>query len=225
MEYGKRLNPERSLRTARGVKGSRQKVIANHNPSEVDQNQSLLVRFSNLGSDDAIIPGTANLSFDNELESKVDTKRTLVSNIGRAIVKKLAVKFEGNEILSIDDFDIFTCYRDLWKTESEKRNSIRQGIIFHDGCTEKCMKLKIAASDKDAEDAVDKANSDVYKNKFTIPLDFEMLDSTIPYYQAGLGNRLCYEITFNNYEFQVRHDLELVIQYSMKIFERYLGFV
>ena len=26
-----------------------------------------------------------------------------------------------------------------------------------------------------------------------------MLDSSAPYYQAGLGNRLCYEITFNNY--------------------------
>ena len=30
-------------------------------------------------------------------------------------------------------------------------------------------------------------------------LDFEMLDSLAPYYQAGLGNRLCYEITFNDY--------------------------
>ena len=36
-------------------------------------------------------------------------------------------------------------------------------------------------------------------NKFVIPLDFEMLDSSAPYYQAGLGNRLCYEITFNDY--------------------------
>ena len=26
-----------------------------------------------------------------------------------------------------------------------------------------------------------------------------MLDSAAPYYQAGLGNRLCYELTFNNY--------------------------
>ena len=26
-----------------------------------------------------------------------------------------------------------------------------------------------------------------------------MLDSSTPYYQAGLGNRLCYEITFNDY--------------------------
>ena len=113
-------------------------------------------------------------------------------------------------------------YREMYEIEN---SCIRQGIIFNDRCTEKCMKLRIAASDKDTEDAADKANYDVYKNKFTIPLDFEMLNSTIPYYQAGLGNRLCYEITFNNYEFQVRHDLELVIQYSMTIFERYLGFV
>ena len=26
-----------------------------------------------------------------------------------------------------------------------------------------------------------------------------MLDSTLSYYQVGLGNRLCYEITFNDY--------------------------
>ena len=26
-----------------------------------------------------------------------------------------------------------------------------------------------------------------------------MLDSSAPYYQVGLGNRLCYEITFNDY--------------------------
>ena len=48
MEYGKRLNPERSLRTPKGIKGTRQKVIVTHNPSEIDQNQELLVRFPNL---------------------------------------------------------------------------------------------------------------------------------------------------------------------------------
>ena len=75
--------------------------------------------------DDVIIPGMVNLSFNIELSSTADPKRTLVSNIGRAIVKKLAVKFEENEILSIDDFDILACYRDLWKTKSEKGNAIR----------------------------------------------------------------------------------------------------
>ena len=111
----------------------------------------------------------------------------LMSNIGRAIVKKLAVKFEGNEILSIDDFDVFACHRDLWKTDSEKRNAVRQDIISNDGCTSNCMKLRINAGDNDVTNAQDKAISDTYRNKFIIPLDFEMLDSAMPYYQAGLG--------------------------------------
>ena len=199
MEYGKRLNPKCSLRTPKGIKGTRQKVTVTHHPSAIDQAQELMVRFPNLGSDDIIIPGMANLSFNIELTSAVDANGTLVSNIGRAIIKELAVKFEQNEIMSVDDFDVFACYRDLWKTKSEKRNAIRQGIISNDGCTENCIKLRINAGDKNASNAQDKAIADVYRNKFIIPLDFEMLDSATPYYQAGLGNRLCYEITFNDY--------------------------
>ena len=200
MEYGKGLNPEHSLRTPKGIKGTRQKVIVTHNPSEIDQAQELLVRFPNLGSDDVIIPGTANFSFNIELTSTVDANRTLVSNIGRAIIKKLAVKFEGNEIMSVDDFDLLACYRDLWKTKPEKRNAIRQCIISTDGCMENCIKLRINAGNKDATNVQDKAiHADAYRNKFIIPLDFEMLDSAAPYYQAGLGNRLCYELTFNDY--------------------------
>ena len=198
MEYGKRLNPDRSLRTPKGIKRTIQKVIVTYNPSEIDQAQLLLVRFQNLGSDDVIVPGTTNLSFNIELTSIADLNRTLVSNIGRAIVKKLAVKFEGNEIMSMDDYDIFACYRDLWKTASEKKNAIRQGIISTDGFTVSCMKSRINAIDKTTT-AKDNAIAEAYGNKFIIPLDFEMLDSSVPYYQAGLGNRLCYEITFSDY--------------------------
>ena len=122
-----------------------------------------------------------------------------MSNIGRAIIKKLAVKFEGNEIMSVDNFDVFACYQDLWKTKSKKRNAIQQGIISNDGCTENCIKLRINGGDKSTSHTQDKAIADVYGNKFIIPLDFKMLDSAAPYYQAGLGNRLCYELTFNDY--------------------------
>ena len=67
----------------------------------------------------------ANLSFNTELTSAVDTNRTLVSNIGRAIIKKLAVTFEGNEIISVDDFDVFACYRDL----SQKREMLSIKVL------------------------------------------------------------------------------------------------
>ena len=59
--------------------------------------------------------------------------------------------------------------------------------------------MRINNGNKDAKKAEDKAIADAYGNKFIIPLDFEMLDSAAPYYQAGLGNRLCYELTFNDY--------------------------
>ena len=80
---------------------------------------------------DVIILGTANLSFNVELTSAVEANRTLVSNIGRAIAKKFAVKFEGNEIMSVDDFNMFAYYRDLWKTKSEKRSAIRQRYYLY----------------------------------------------------------------------------------------------
>ena len=63
MEYGNKLNPEHSLRTAEGIKGTRQKVIVTHNLREIDQAQLLLVRLPNSGSDDVIIPGMAESLF------------------------------------------------------------------------------------------------------------------------------------------------------------------
>ena len=181
------------------MEGIRQKVIVTHYPREIDQAQLLLVRFPNLGNDDVIIPGMANLSFNIELSSTADLNRTPVSNIGRAIIQRLAVKFEGNEILSIDNYDVFACYRDLRKTKPEKRNAIRQSIISTDGdLTPNCMKLRINAGDKSAGVARDKPIVEAYWNKFIIPLNFEMLDSAMPSYQVGLRNRLSYELLFND---------------------------
>ena len=77
MEHGNKLNPEHSLRIAKGIKGTRQKVIVTHNPSTIDQNEILLVRFPNLGSDDIIVPGMVNFSLNIELSSTADLNRTL----------------------------------------------------------------------------------------------------------------------------------------------------
>ena len=60
------------------------------------------------------------------------------------------------------------------------------------------MKLRINAKDK-SPTARGNAIATAYGNKFIILLDFEMLDGAAPYYQAGLRNRLCYKITFNDY--------------------------
>ena len=96
---------------------------------------------------------------------------------------------------------MFACYRDLWNTKSEKRNAIHQGIISTDGdLTPNCMKLRKNVGDKSTTPTKDNAIAEAYRNNFIIPLDFEMLDSVMPYYQAELRNRLMnYELLFNNY--------------------------
>ena len=39
----------------------------------------------------------------------------------------------------------------------------------------------------------------IYDNRFCIPLDFEILESSLPLYQYGLGSYLTYELTFADY--------------------------
>ena len=144
-----------------------------------------------------IIPGTTKLTFNITLAG-TDVNRTLVGNLGRNIIRKLIVKLEGNEIISIDDYDIISTFYDCWKTATERANDVFQGIVEADGQTENAIKHRINAGDK-ANNVKDQTVALIFDNKFCIPLDFEIIESTIPFYQYGLGSRLTYELTFSDY--------------------------
>ena len=207
--YGNKLNPYRKLREPRGVKGIRQSVVITNNPSTIDQNQQLLVRFPNLSNNDVIVPGTVRLAFEIELVSSKDADKTNYQNIGRAIIKKTTIRISGNEVMSIDDSDIYHCYVDLWKSPSERVNMAYQGIGKAN-----MLNHRVGARNATA-DAGDEAIADAYKNRFCIPLDFELLESHMPFYQAGLGDRLEYELTFNDYN-KVINSSDVDASYTIK---------
>ena len=50
-----------------------------------------------------------------------------------------------------------------------------------------------------ANNAKDQTVASIYDNRFCIPLDFEILESSLPLYQYGLGSHLTYELTFADY--------------------------
>ena len=50
-----------------------------------------------------------------------------------------------------------------------------------------------------ASNASDETVASIFDNKFCISLDFEILESSFPLYQYGLGSRLTYELTFADY--------------------------
>ena len=124
--------------------------------------------------------------------------RTLVKNLGRNIIRKLVVKLEGNEIISIDDYDILYIYYDCWKCSTERINAVFQGIVDADGQMENAIKHRINAGDK-ANNAKDQTVASIFDNKFCIPLNFEFLKPSFPLYQYGLGSHLTYELTFADY--------------------------
>ena len=197
MEVGDKLNPQRSYRKGFALKGLHQHIIKTNNPSTIGPGELLTVRFPDLKENQVIIAGTTKLTFNITLEG-TDVNRTLVENLGRNIIRKLVVKLEGNEITSTDDYDVLYSYYDCWKTATERCNAIFQGIVEVEGQTENAIKHRINAGNK-ANDAKDQTVASIYDNRFCIPLDFEILESSLPLYQYGLGSCLTYELTFADY--------------------------
>ena len=105
MEFGDKLNPQRSYRKGFAVKGLRQHIIKMNNPSTIGSNELLTVLFPDLKENQLVIPGTTKLTFNISLAG-TDVNRTLVKNLGRNIIRKLVVKLEGNEMISTDDYNI-----------------------------------------------------------------------------------------------------------------------
>ena len=197
MEVGDKLNPQRSYRKGFALKGLHQHIIKTNNPSTIGPGELLTIRFPDLKENQVIIPSTMKLTFNISLAG-TDVNRTLVGNLGRNIIRKLIVKLEGNEIISIDDYDILYSFYDCWKTATERRNAIFQGIVEAEGQTENAIIHRINTTDK-AGNAKDQTVASIYDNRYYIPLDFEILETSLPLYQYGLGSHLTYELTFADY--------------------------
>ena len=157
----------------------------------------MTVHFPDLKENQVIIPSTTKLTFNISLAG-TDVNKTLVGNLGRNIIRKLVVKLEGNEIISTDDYDILYSYYDCWKCKTERFNAVFPGIVEADGQTENAIKHRINAGNK-ADVPNDIPVASIYDDRFCIPLDFEILESSLPLYQYGLGSSLTYELTFADY--------------------------
>ena len=76
------------------------------------------------------------------------------------------MKLEGDEIISIDGCDIFYSYYDCWKSTTEGRIAVFQGILEVGDQMENAIKNRINAGDK-ANDANDKMVASIF-DKFCI---------------------------------------------------------
>ena len=110
---GRDLDPQAKSREMFAIKASRQSVHVSYNPSTIDQNETLRIRMPYLGTHNAIVPGLLKVGFDLELTS-TKTDRYIVNNLGRSIIDKIEISFEGENVQAISDYDIWNLYQDLW---------------------------------------------------------------------------------------------------------------
>ena len=80
----------------------------------------------------------------------------------------------------------FDSYYDCWKSTTKRHNAVFQSIVEIGGQTENAIKQRINTGD-----TVDNANEKTVASildTFCISLDFEILESGLPFYQHGLGS-------------------------------------
>ena len=209
--YGKKLNPNRRLKTPKAIKGERREVSITHNPSTIAANQKLFVKFPQLGSDDAIVPGTAKLAFKVDLEGGSDDNRVVYNNLARNLVKEINVRLQGHEIVSYSDADVFHNFKDNWLNPSVTRNKAYVGLE-----RENVSKLRLGAADasEGANGGKDKAIADALGNRYCIPLDVELLTAHHPFYPSSFRQPLTYELTFNDHD-KVVKSTDTSAQYSI----------
>ena len=186
------IDPYRNKRVMKAARAHRQHVVLTHNPSSIESGQTLQVRFPNLGEHDVIVPGSFFISCALNVNSKKDLARSIVPNVGRKLIKTFKIYFEGNEVLSINNYDEIMTYKDHWLSKKEKSRQIFQGIDDDNS-------LKLRVESKGATgDAKETAIAKTYGNRFRIPIDFELLNDIGPYHQASLADKLEIRLTFND---------------------------
>jgi len=125
--YGKDLNPTRRFRIPNGIKYlDRTKHTIIHNPSKASPNETLYVRVPKLAQDVLLVPGSVCVSFD--LTVKGHSYNHIRNNLGRIIVSKMAVKFGGECLFELNQYNVFKTYCDLFMTMNKKEQSVYQGM-------------------------------------------------------------------------------------------------
>lgn len=146
------------------------------------------MKFHKLQKNDVIVSWSIWLAFNLTLTS-TDADRTVVTNVGRAIISRAEVKICNEVGTTLDSADVFGVYADLWRSGGEclSGNGAYQGISSRNA-----LRLRVGAGNANASVVYDKAEADAYGNRFASPLDFGLLSGHSPYHPDALYDWFTY---------------------------------
>ena len=109
--YGE-LDPMVEHRTQFAFKGKREHIAKVNMPSIVYPNQDNDIEIPHGSRDHVIIPDIVKITFNLDFES-TGKVRSVVNNVGRALVKKQVLMLDSKDVDTINNSDIYDTYKDL----------------------------------------------------------------------------------------------------------------
>ena len=184
------LLPSHSVKTLGALKAERTVKRITFNPTEANPGNSLYVSVPNLNEDEVIVPGSLALLFNIDLTGW-HADNYLVQNLSRALIDRFTVKFAGTVVQDTDGYDIYKIFEDLFLSSDGREEKILEDIQSVDLC-----KIRSNAGEKKISgvDAENKLES-IYKNKYRINLDHQILTDHGVFYPQALYNDLLFELT------------------------------
>ena len=187
MATGKILNTSRTPKIPLGVKAERHHCIITHNPSSANPKETLYVRIPRLQENTFFVPSTFCLTADVIISG--DPKNYVVNNLGRNLISKLLVKWGATTILDINNYDLYSTFKELWLSPEERNDKIFEGIQ-----SETMRKLRSGVTVADANNN-QKQLKETFGKKYMIPLDFELMSNHAPFYKFPIQEDIIFEIT------------------------------
>jgi|GEM_PF-2949933 len=190
MATGRLLNTQRCNRISLGLKAERQHHVITNNPSSANPKETLYIRIPRLTENTFFVPNSVYLSADVDLSG--DSKNSVVNNLGRNLVSKLVVKWGTETIAQIDNYNLYSTFKDLWLTGEERKNMVFQGIQT---ANLRALRSGVTEANVVGETANEKTLKAVFGDKYKIPLDFELLSTHAPFYKFPIQEDVIFELT------------------------------
>ena len=188
------LQPTHSEAIFNAMQAERTVTRIAFNPSTANPGDVLYVTVPKLAQDVVMVPGSLALVFDIDLtggHANNYLPHLRVQNVSRALVSRLTVTFEGSPVQDTNGYDIYKIFDDLFLSVYERDEMLMEGIQ-----STKLCKVRANSGDKPTS-GVQTENSleAVYKIKYKINLDHQILTSSGVFYPQALDKDLIFEPT------------------------------
>ena len=184
------LLPSHSVKTLGAMKAERTVKRITFNPTEANPGNTLYVSVPKLHEEEVIVSGTLSLLFNIDLTGG-HANNYLVQNVSRALTDHFVVKYAGTTVQDTNGYDIYEIFKDFFLSTDERQEMLLEGIQSAD-----FNKIRSNSGDKKTSgvDAENKLES-VYKNKYKINLDHQILTDHEVFYPQALYKDLTFELT------------------------------